>query len=699
MTEDTVASSPNEQAVVSEQSTVVPLPWSSRILAMPYMPGGGKNQVQTLETLLSAVVTQEGRVAAMVDLGDGVQRELRDAVKQVAPAGLIAHLDREHLDVSEEARLWMYSRDPHDLLAIFHRHVRFVGELLHALADGARTVRELMDVAAREYQLQWTTLDQVRRRVTWMSALGLVEYKTNTHIGLTDAGRKAVTGLQLGGPEQRPRTAATVTNVPEPPQPIAALVKGLTPEVLMGRNSSLGYIPRGNGETEIVESLYLLVNASSPSISRADLLAFAQRTFELSESSFSAVMTTLNKSGLLEQTGFNIYSPSEPATAWLETQSTLDLVLILHRRFLFMLEIIPLLAEFDRAPDLARAAYAHYGMARVDVGGVRTRLQLLKAAGLIEERANWRYQPTPLGERIALEIPIQTALDEYDDETNGFDQPSRDHGPSPANKLALELESAAVAGDSPIRLEKAVAESFSYLGFEARHIGGGGKTDVLATVDNPDGKPVRVILDAKAARSGTVNEGAVSFDTLSEHKEKHHADFVALVGPGFDSGRVRARAEQNGVALVTVNELCRTLRRHETTPRSPSAYLGLVDSRPGARKDLESGWSHAERRIMLLSQVVAVLAQEAREADDVTHGALSADQIYLIVRDEIDPRPSTKDIEEVLQFLEHPLIASIAHATGSAGRSITYRLIDAPGLVAAKVEALGRSIARVDMEN
>ena len=699
MTEETLASSTDERPAFSERSTTVPLPWASRISGMPYMPGGGKSQVQTLETLLSAVDSHEGLVTAGVDLGDGVQRPLRDAVKQIAPAGFVTHLDRDHLVVSEEARLWMSTRYPGDLLAIFHRHVRFVGELLHALEEGPKSVRELRDVAAAGYQLQWTTLDQVRRRVTWMSAMGLTEYKTNTLVGLTDAGREATAGLQLGGPEQMPRTAASAVTVPESPQAIAALLEELTPEVLAARNPVLGYIPRGNGETDLVESLYLLVNAASPSISRADLLTFAQQTFAVSESSFNAVMTTLNKSGLLQQIGFNIYSPSEHAAAWLETQSTLDLVLLLHRRYLFMLEILPLLAEFDKAPDLARAAYQHYGMARVDVGGVRTRLQLLKAAGLIVERANWRYQPTSLGERIALEVPLQIVVEEDSVVATGADDHSTEPGQSVAASLVLELGAAALAGETPIRLEKAVADAFSYLGFEARHIGGVGKTDVLATAEDANGKPVRVILDAKAARSGTVNEGAVSFDTLLEHKEKHRADFVALVGPGFDGGRVRSRAEQKGVALITVEELSRTLRRHEVTPRSAATFLSLVDPRPGARKDLESGWSQAERRIMLLSQVVAVLAQEAREADEVTHGALSAEQIYLIVRDEIDPRPSTKDIEEVLQLLEHPLIASVNRASGGAGRSIAYRLVDAPGLVAAKVETLGRSIARVDMES
>lgn len=699
MTEEDLALSSNTRSDISEPTIVVPLPWASRISGMPYMPGGGKNQVETLNTLLSAIDTHDGLSTATIDLGDGVPRTLRDAVKQVTPAGFITHLDREHLSISDEARFWMSSRTPLALLAIFHRHVRFIGELLHALEDGSKSLRELIDVASASYQLQWATLDQVRRRVTWMSAMGLTEYKTNTLVGLTDDGHAAMAALQLGGPDRMPRTEASTVDIPKPPQAIATLLSELTPEFLTGRNPVLGYIPRGNGETDLVESLNLLVNAASPSISRSDLLLFAQKTFGVSESSFNAVMTTLNKSGLLEQTGFNIYSPSKAAAEWLETQSTLDLVLLLHSRFLFMLEILPLLAEFDKAPDLARAAHEHFGMTRVDVGGVRTRMQLLKAAGLIAERANWRYQPTPLGERITLEFPLQKVADKDDDGPREIGDQSQEPGPSIARRLSLELQAAALAGDTPIRLEKAVADAFSFLGFEARHIGGGGQTDVLATVDDHQGNPVRVILDAKAARSGTVNEGAVSFDTLLEHKAKHNADFVALVGPGFDSGRVRARAEQRKVALITVAELSQALHRHEVTPRSAATFLNLVDARSGARKDLESGWAQSERRITLLSQVVAVLAQESREADEVTNGALSAEQIYLIVRDEIDPRPSTKDIEEVLQLLEHPLITSVNRTTGGAGRSITYRLVDTPGLVAAKVEALGRSVARVASEN
>jgi len=648
--------------------------------------------------ILSALDSHDGLATATVELSDGTTRTLRDAVKQITPAGLVTVVDREHFAVPEDVREWMATHDPLMLLAVFHRHVRFIGEMLQAFEGEPKGTRQLSEIAAAEYQLQWSTLDQVRRRVMWMQSLGLLEYKTNELLRLTDLGREGLNTLQLGGPDSVPEPTALAVDVPTAPEAISALVRDLTPTSLVGRSPVLGYIPRGNGETSLVEALYLLVNATSPSISRADLLTFARDTFKMSESSFGAALTTLTKSGLIEQTGFNIYSPTPAGAAWLETQSPLDLVLILHCKFLAVLELIPLLAEFDKAPDLARAAQIHLGLTRVDVGGVRTRLQLLKAAGLIAERANWRYQATPLGERIIHEIPLQGPLDEDTPVTAGVMAGVNASPSSSAKLLAQELVEAGVAGDPPARLEKAGTDEFPFLGFESRHIGGGGQTDVLATVEDESGAPVRVIIDAKAARSGTVGEGAVSFDTLAEHKEKHQAHFVALVGPGFEGGRVRARAEQNGVALLTTDELGHMLCRHEANPLSAAEFIALVKPEVGARKDLESRWAQTERRNALLSQVVAVLAQEAREPDEVTKGALSADQLYLIVRDEMDPRPSTRDIEEVLQLLEHPLIGSVRRVPAGTGRANAYRLIDAPSLLVAKIDSVSRGIARIDQD-
>lgn len=336
----------------------------------------------------------------------------------------------------------------------------------------------------------------------------------------------------------------------------------------------------------------------------------------------------------------------------------------------------------------------------MDVGGVRTRLQFLKAAGLVYERANWRYQATPLGENFAHTFPVQQPTDQGEPSSHLAGQPDSRKGQdrSRTEELAKELIDSATAADTPLRLEKAVTEAFSVLGFEARHIGGGGNTDVLATVDDENGDLVRIIIDAKAARSGAVLENAISFDTLREHKTQHEADHVVLVGPSFEAGRTKQRAKEHGVRLMTVEELASVLRRHERSPQSAFSYIGLLSSSEERLREMDVAWAQNERRHSLLTHVVAVLAEEVRERDEMTGGALTASQIYLIIRDEIDPRPSAKDIEEVVELLEHPLIRSVSRHGGVKGPA-SYYLNDRPSLIAAKLTTIADALSTLDLEN
>jgi len=91
---------------------VKPLLWLSRISSMPYIPGGAANQVE----------------------------------------GLLDRIDRHHVALSEAARKWLETQDPYWLLGCFHRHVRFVGEMLDALRDEPTTVRRLTEVANERSQ-------------------------------------------------------------------------------------------------------------------------------------------------------------------------------------------------------------------------------------------------------------------------------------------------------------------------------------------------------------------------------------------------------------------------------------------------------------------------------------------------------------------------------------------------------------------
>jgi hypothetical protein len=274
---------------------VRPLPWASRLSAMPYLPGGGAKQIAVLRELLQAVHANDGLLTATVTDGSGQERSLRDALNRWSSAGLVQPIDRNHTALTDEAMAWLESGDDAALLAIFHRHIRYVGELLDTLRNGPLSVRDLMEVAADRYDLSWTTPDQARRRVTWLSCLGAVEYRTATLLAITERGETLLGALELDGPTRVALPPPQPVEVKEQPPGIADLLARLSPDAFEARNPVLGYVPRGNGDAGVVEALQALVNAASPSITKAELLAFAEKHFGVSESSFGAVLTTLTK--------------------------------------------------------------------------------------------------------------------------------------------------------------------------------------------------------------------------------------------------------------------------------------------------------------------------------------------------------------------------------------------------------------------
>lgn len=697
----TLSAEDNSQETVSEM--IKPLPWASRLSSIPYLPGGGAQQIEQLRRLLTAIREKDGLLTAEFTRHDGKQTTLRKALLQFSSTGFIQPLGRDQVALTEDSLRWLETGRDQDLMAIFHRHTRFFGEMLHALAEeGPCTSRDLNNIAVDRYDLPWSTLDQTRRRMYWFQGMGAVEYRTSKLLTITERGRELLKPLIPGAPTGIP-SSSIPAKLENPPTAILDLLNGLTLEGLLKRNPVLGYIPRGQGGTSAVDALHTIVNASAPSTTKADLLSFVRENFGVKESSFNAVLTTLTKAKLIHEVSLNVYEPTEAANAWLETADPLDLAYIIHANFLFVFEIIPLLDGYDRTADLARIATEYYGLPRVDQGGIRTRLNILKASGLITEKANWRYQATPLGEAVAMEYPLQQGNDEsyinvktpqtkQDNETVGSNTITE------ASQLGRDLVAAGTDSDNSIVLEQTTARAFQFLGFQAQHHGGSGKTDITMTLEDENLEVIRISVDTKSARSGNVLENAVSFDTLLEHKAQTNAEHIVLVGPSFETGRLKARAKQNGVTLITTGELAEHLLRHAKIPLSSHFYLGLVSGKSDDIKQLEAGRTSIDRKVSLLQQIISVLAKEARDPDEVTNGALTSDQIYLIARQEdTDSRPRPQDIEAILRLLQHPLVDSIRVRKTNRGLE-SYYLIDDPKLVQAKLQTLSVALVGLDEE-
>lgn len=685
--------------ITGNQDSFVPLPWADRTSSAPYLRGGAESQVQALRHILSELDRVGGQLSSTITDFAGTSMSLAQAVSDLKTAGMVEHSDKDTVGPSDEIMRWLSSGSTGVLIGALHRGTRFVGEFLVFLEDGPKLMQEVVDYARNEYDLPWQSFDQARRRLNWFRSTGLVEYVTSKKLGLTDDGRQMASLLQLNSPETAWASEADRQDVPgigdsnevvyEVPVRMQDLLASMDPTSLRARASGLGYIPQGPEKLDIVNAVRALLDATKGGISREDYIAYCATKFGIKESSFGATLSTLFKMGLVEESGFARYSPSPLGELWLEAPTPLHLVLILHTRLRYVLELVPALHEHSKAPDLARLGKERFGFQRADVEGVRRRLQLLKAAGLILERSNWRFQTSALGEQLAQEFPIEEGHFSSQPDIAASDV-SMEAAHAESNSLAVSLIEAGVHADDPAQLEQAVAKSLAALGFDAQLIGGSGNTDVLVTLTGPAHEPVRIIVDAKSARAGDVSENAVQFDTLNEHQRKHEARGIVIVGPGFERGRIQDRAEKNDVRLLTTAELAATLERHAHTPLSAHLYLDLLMPEDRQSGQLEQAWKSTENRLEVLQKVVEVLAREAREPDEVTSGSLSQDQIYLMIRNDMDPRPTPGDITAALTLLEHDFIRALSSTKGQ------YQLLDEPELIAAKLRMIARPMLQIE---
>lgn len=75
----------------------------------------------------------------------------------------------------------------------------------------------------------------------------------------------------------------------------------------------------------------------------------------------------------------------------------------------------------------------------------------------------------------------------------------------PVERLAAEVMTAQYESYSSIRFEKVLTEAFAMLGFDARHVGGAGRTDILLDA-SVSAASYRVVVDAKSNKHGKIGD-------------------------------------------------------------------------------------------------------------------------------------------------------------------------------------------------
>lgn len=634
--------------------------WNAKVFSLPKIPRGEMGQPAVLREILKALIDKVPYNTKMKFKGSTSDATLEHLCRWLRPIGLIYKEDGVW-KISEESKRYLESQDDLFLTAIFCANVRFLSELLVNL-DTPLTTAEILNIANKEYKLNWDTKSEVGNRLTWLRQLGLVnsnDFK-NTYF-LTEKGEDFITNINYVHPEDIEIIGdLTIEEIDIPVSKWAENLVQLSQENLESRKSAIGYIP-GN-LSEICDTFDGYIQLMYSTVDKESFFHYSKQTYNIAPSSANSFVTTLSSIDFLERKSRNLFESTEIAKKWISNKSALNLVYCLHAKFLFVFEILKELENENLSvKELAVIAKVSYGFESERIDEIRKRLNIMKSALLIREESLGKYCLTKRSKNILKTISVQEKVKlEIKNETEKKHEESK-YLEFDANLTELRLSSK--DSSNPVRFEKAISSAFSTLGFNSSWIGGSGKTDVLVHSPSIPKYSYTVTIDAKSTQSGAVSEGQLNFDTLKEHKKLHSADYIAVIGFSFQGERLFRRAIQHKVVLIDIESLETLMKCHAQIPLQANAYkkifsqVGKVDI-----SCLEVERREIKRSGKLLQTVMECLVIESN--DPVTEGLLREKDIYRSLRDndEFDTPPTLEEIADMLQFLSSPYLGCVGRS-------------------------------------
>lgn len=683
---------------MTPQAGSLPKFWRDRVNTIGYISGGIESQASMLRQILGQLPCSGKSTLIWKNLeGKEVSAHCENLCRsQLSAAGLVVRREKEgQWEASEFAANWLEAPEPEALAIHFHNNVKFIGELLNGI--GVKTSQtDLLNLARDTYGLPWSSLDQVRRRTGWLRSLGMVEL-WGTQVVRTTAGEVLLSKIELCSSEEAKGEVAVAEEVATVDSEAVQYLSD-TPEMdqdaLRGRRPLIGYIPRGTksasrdsdeSSLSASEAVRNLISLLGDGITTEDFRNACAEQLGITHSSFQSTLHALRHMGLIEQVAFNVFAPTADAQWLTDVGNEQVLVAFLHSRYSFFGEILKVIDEPSTTTNLTTKAKERFGYAQASNGEIRLRLGFLQDAGLVE-RVDWqRFRVTAVGKAFVELLSLQKESVAAEAQVEDPVPDQEDSQTSSIGDIIRDLQEYGKDGSESKAFEEAIARAFRFLGFHAEHLGGPGRTDVLAVAQLAPGDSYRVIIDAKSSGSGIVAESSVKFDALRDHKRKHKAEYAVIIGPDFAT-RLKDWAVENGVVMLQVDDLVSALKRHALNPIS-LRDMRDVFSRPDAHRDeIADQYGASEQRSLLIGKVLALALQEAVDNDPIASGFISVENIIYALRKEVTPRPTVDSVRECLDFLSSPLVAALEESKGR------YKLADSPHNAALRLSGIGASL-------
>ncbi len=583
------------------------------------------------------------------------------------------------------------------LASLMAERIRLFAEVLRLLVREPLTVEEVNAELIESYNLDWTTVNNTRLRMTWLEVLGLTEWLGERKQSATAEGRslfatwEVVTPSALALPD-----SGEVVDIPEAPEEIAALLAHLavTDGAQEARNTYNIWVPSPKEDPNKIENLRTCIAAAEDQMEKDALLSFIANRFGLKRSSVDSMLPFMRAAGLLLEVRRGVFTATPAAKAWLRSGSDIDFIRILHANMKFVGELIRAAKVNVPRNDVYREGIT-YGLNK---DKVRWLTAFMLESGLLIETSWSSVQATATGLRLIETLPL---AEPHLPEAAGELELSPDLAqstpgqPGELDELSLIVESlkrSAVApgadGAAPgVAFEVYIESAFRHMGFRAQRISGSGDTDILVQWYDGNGSLRTAIVEGKSTSSGRVTHNNVSDVAIDTHKEKRSAEYVAVIGPAFSGDTIKNMAKRKQWALITADELGQVVSSAEALGLRP-ADVGMLFEVPDGLSRLAGLIDTRQRELDILSLVISRLKTESE-----TEEAVSARDVSLIERGS----PLAPNIDELLHTfglfdrLDLDIVRSIEDVQDP--RYATYRIGDARS-AAKRLRAIAASIER-----
>lgn len=617
--------------------------WKRKGWSIPELRGSKHTWYGTVTELIQSIGTSS---VADLDLRPNVASESielpwRSYVPFLKGIGLVSNRAGV-LSLSDDGLTFLKTPSKEFLANLFHEKYRLFGELLDLIASCPKTIEEVDSEICEAYCLDWTNLNNTRRRMDWLEVLDLIQSVGNRKWGATKEGEEILKSWFLISPEVVEDNAIEFDiSIPTAPPAINELLFKLhtNPSLHHKRNTYNIWIPSPNR----IENLRTIVQFSSEKVSRSDLFRFIENEFNIKSSSVESMMPFMRADGLLEEVGRGVYVATTAAKEWCASGNDLDFIRIIHAHKRFVGEMIAAAEQVVMRNEI----YAEGKKHGLNTEKARWIMGFLLEAGLLEETQYLHVKSTPLGLRFITELPLAKEIPEISNTTaytNSSDNTSIENPECTCESDArFDLLQAAARDPfaegkaSGVAFEEAIESVFDYMGFDVKRIGGSGNTDVVVRWKDNDGKMITAIVDGKSKSNGSVTHSDISDVAIETHKERNDADFVAIVGPGFSGDTIKNHARKKGFALITDLELIDIAKECKALGLS-LAEVAIAFKVPNGLAQLNELITTRKRYQEILTLVVSTFRQEQDAMD-----SLSARDLYFLLR-RTDLSPSLEEL-------------------------------------------------------